>query len=278
MGTWCRTDADLPEHPKTVHLQSLLGTDLKGVVGALNLLWLYCVKYAADGVLTAHKICGISRRMDLHPMSDDDVLNALRSSGFVDREDDGTMRVHGFMDRNGRHLQEAERKRAARAATGPRDKSGRYKDSPRTVRGKSPTTGRNGTVRDVTNEKTLRPVGREAPASPPAGTASASPGGPGDGSPRAVAPQTVSAIRAAFPLHDVDLILAKLIDRDSREPYRDLDAAAWRWAEAARRDGTELRTVDGASYDRSLVLERASQLDAAAGDSTTEHAANPADG
>ena len=256
MADWCRMDADLPRHPKTLYLSGLLGTDVKATVGALALLWLFCTEHAKDGVLSEERrnLRGIARRMDLQPMLDDDVLRHLVSAGYVEQETDGSFTVHDYLERNGYKLRELERKRAVarkwratdRVRGAPKARlRRRRRDVDVDVDGK--------TFRDQSNVVAGRTgVAGQAPA--PSATEPAGPSG-SDGIASRFKPGAMKAVEAAFPAHDVELIARKLLTEI--RPGADLDRALWRWAESARAKGTELK-VRG--HDLEAERRRADQI------------------
>jgi hypothetical protein len=250
-------DADLPDHPKALHLMELFRTDLKGTIGALGLLWMFVTKHAPDGVLTRIKLRGISRRMDLHPLSDDDVVAQLVAAGCLNEMSEGAFEVHGFMERNGYHLREVERKRSAA-----KDIRDARKSRGRSARRSAPTrrdvTGRNET-QNLNTQSSLQ-VGRVSVPGQ-ATREAASPKGPAGND--AVAAQfgtgQLWAVQDQFREHDVALIASKLVaDPQCPPPGKARDRALWRWAESARRNGTELKAP--AAFDLEAEKERGRQL------------------
>lgn len=93
---WIRSDSNLPRHPKTLLLKTLLGVDLEVVIGRLHFLWWWCLDYALDGDLSKHdpKVIESSCHMP---------LKTLYKAGFVDSRP--YRRIHGWWELQGNYLQ-----------------------------------------------------------------------------------------------------------------------------------------------------------------------------
>lgn len=149
---WVESHVDLPRHPKLLRLCHRLKVAVPLAIGCLHLLWYWAMEYADEtgalGDLEPEELALICQ-WEGDPR---DLVNALLEAGFLDRDEDGTLRVHNWRRYAGRLLADRERKRRARAQERPEtaadeaqtvtspsaDESdvvrGTSADSPRTVR------------------------------------------------------------------------------------------------------------------------------------------------
>lgn len=92
---WLKLHQSLKEHPKVLQLAESIGISVPETIGRLVLLWLWCLDYADDGVITRyehgtiHKVCGIS-------------VDKLIDCGFVDTGNDD--KIHDWLDYVGEYL------------------------------------------------------------------------------------------------------------------------------------------------------------------------------
>lgn len=250
MPTWFRVDAGMPDHPKVAHLAHLAGCSENDALACLIRLWDWCTMYAPDGRLTDRRLMAVRSRLDRVSgvRFDDQMIEHLTTAGWLDRDRWGWT-VHDFMSLNGRHFRDAERKRESREKLGA-VRRGQSADSP-PLR----TDGRDGTDGRKTLALSETSAGRtvlpdEPRATPPAGPLAR--GG--------FAMELLTEVQAHFPLHDVVLIARKILaDPDCPPPGARRDKMLWRWAESARRAGTELlsaTTTDPAQRLAELLAQR----------------------
>lgn len=100
---YVQLDTDYFNHPKTIHLISLIGPEADVYPPRL---WTWAMKYAKSGVLKTPGMVETACRW-----KDDDgrLHKALVASGFLD--EDGVT-IHGWMERTGHGLQRYEEKKA----------------------------------------------------------------------------------------------------------------------------------------------------------------------
>ena len=163
---WFRVDCGVREHPKTQRLIDSTGLDEHQALGVLMMLWGWAALYAREGGIrrsyasTVLKVIGVPSRPDL------DLIEHLTAAGFLRRRGWGWI-VNDFKERNGTHLNEAERKRKERAKK--REVSAdASKDSPRTVRayGRTDVRSQNQSQNQSVPESSVS----TSPASPAIGT------------------------------------------------------------------------------------------------------------
>lgn len=111
--TWIESHSELRDHPKRKRLSRTLGLDLYQTIGLLNCLWWWVMDYAPDGDLSRFENADIADGLD-YPGDPDELMAALRSTGFIDGD-----QVHDWEDYGEklfrRREANAERMRAARA-------------------------------------------------------------------------------------------------------------------------------------------------------------------
>ena len=107
---WIRVDSDVADSPKVGALARELGITRDGALALLVKWWGWVARHKHSGDLSGVTAEDISEgcRWRGNP---DRLRSALCASGLLDR--DG--QVHGWIDMNGRHMTEAERKRSYRA-------------------------------------------------------------------------------------------------------------------------------------------------------------------
>lgn len=116
---WFMSFQELREHPKTLRLMRELKCGKPMAVGALHLLWGWCLEHAQDGDLSALD-SGVIADAACWPDDPDAFLAALVTSGFVDRDEKG-LRIHDWWEGAGKSLldldkhRESARKSAAKS-------------------------------------------------------------------------------------------------------------------------------------------------------------------
>lgn len=112
-------DLDLPEHPKTVQLQELLGLNELEVLGLLAYFWMWCMRYAEDGDLSEFSAIQIAKAARWN--GDAAVLHeGMKKSGWIDENN----QLHAW-DRWGGKTLKAKEKDARRQQ--------KYRDKKRTL-------------------------------------------------------------------------------------------------------------------------------------------------
>lgn len=105
-----KLDLDLPDHPRTLHLQRLLQIDRNQTIGLLANLWIWAMRYAEDGDLSRFSASDIASAARW-PGDPDQMMEALVASGWLN----GGAKLHAWEKFGGRLLQ-ANRKAAERMA------------------------------------------------------------------------------------------------------------------------------------------------------------------
>lgn len=111
---WFQSDRDLREHPKLLRFMRETRCNKALAVGALHLLWGWCLDHAPDGELAAYDAFVLADAASW-PDDPDKFFTALVKCGFVDVDDKGT-RIHDWWDGAGKTIErlEAGRERAQR--------------------------------------------------------------------------------------------------------------------------------------------------------------------
>jgi hypothetical protein len=146
---WVSIDADLEDHPKLAALVAQRRWSVERGLAFLFRFWRTVRRHAHDGDVTGWTDTYIGRMTNTPRPSG--LLADLITCGFVD-DADGRRIVHGWMERNGKHLWENATQEAraeggkkggkTRAETGERDAAGRYMRSVDAVwRGSGPASG-----------------------------------------------------------------------------------------------------------------------------------------
>lgn len=114
--SWIQSHTALSDHPKTRKLARILGTSKPTTIGHLHCLWWWAFDYAADGSLDRFDAMdiAIAAEWDGEP---DDLVSALVTAGFLDRDEDG-LTLHDWDQYGGKlhakRAADADRKRAER--------------------------------------------------------------------------------------------------------------------------------------------------------------------
>jgi len=101
---YVQLDADYYDHPKTLHLMSLIGPEADTYPPRL---WTWALKYAKAGVLRSNAMIEVACRWRGEPGK---LATAMMAAGFV--EMDG-LTLHGWMERTGKDILRYEQKRAS---------------------------------------------------------------------------------------------------------------------------------------------------------------------
>lgn len=263
MPEWFRMDVGIAHHPKTLRLRAALGCDLKAAVGVVTMLVAFAAEYAPDGVLSSDRTFGLAVRLDLPGLTDNEAVAALERAGFIKASPENGPAscpiLHGFTERNGRQLYEAERKRNFRARRRieqadrrARASGTRSQNVPGTNGTLSHTDGRTGRT-DVTDGRKGQRRNETAAA------------GHDPGLEARFEPGALAEAARHFPERDVPLIAQKVALAHPGLGSLALTRRFWGWCSSARDRDTERRPgLDGApadqSYDAASVLERAAAL------------------
>ena len=100
---WIEAHADLNEHPKTLHLESLLKCDRDQAIGKLVRFWWWCQKYCEDGDLRRYNDEALGGAVGLNGEQASAFIRAMVTAGWLDRKP--YFRVHDWWTYNGRFLQ-----------------------------------------------------------------------------------------------------------------------------------------------------------------------------
>lgn len=98
MVPWIQVYSNLPNHPKTYRLMELLGLKRKReAVGIVVSLWCWAVLNAMDGDLSCFPPKAIADVVEWNGRPDR-LYDALITAGWLDRGDDGKLRIHDWED------------------------------------------------------------------------------------------------------------------------------------------------------------------------------------
>jgi hypothetical protein len=178
-------------------------------------LWGWVAVYARSGRVPSRYVDALVAALEVAPNEREHALDVLVETGFLNRDRNGVV-AHGFLEHNGRQLNEMERKRRERERA--RTVRSVGADSPQTVHGQSaPTDGT-----DVTDEQRARKDG-------------------------GVSAATLGRLRERFPTLDIESIEAKLVVAHQERHYRSLDRAMVAWCQKAEANGWDRRAAAVAS-------------------------------
>ena len=117
---WIQSHQTLAAHPKTRKLAHLLNVSKPAAIGHLHCFWWWALDYADDGDLSRHDALDIAIGAEWDGDAEA-FLDAMRTAGFIDEDDDGARSIHDWQDYAGklvdRRRQNAERMRNARASS-----------------------------------------------------------------------------------------------------------------------------------------------------------------
>jgi len=117
---WIESHDNLKDHPKTRRAARLLGVSVPTIIGHLHLLWHWCLSYAEDGDLSAYDAADIAEAA-MWSGDPDQFVEALLNcgpagkKGFLERDDQGRLLVHDWMDYAGELIMKREELREAGA-------------------------------------------------------------------------------------------------------------------------------------------------------------------
>lgn len=93
--SWIRSDENLPRHPKTLALKSMMNIEMDALVGRLHFLWWWVLAYALDGDLSKKEPKVIEQACQIP-------FKFLIRAGFVDSRP--YRRIHDWWDNQGNYL------------------------------------------------------------------------------------------------------------------------------------------------------------------------------
>ncbi len=108
--TWIKSHTTLRLHPKLTRLRLELsaqtGQNLPRaqIVGHLHLLWHWVLEYAVAGDLSRYSAAEIAEAAEWQASAADEFVNALVACGWLDRDEGGQLRVHGWHEYAGELL------------------------------------------------------------------------------------------------------------------------------------------------------------------------------
>lgn len=97
---WTELHDTLPDHPKTKLLMAEIGSTKAHAVGLLCALWCFALRYGKEGKISMAYWRAFAA--DMGEKDPDGTLAALRSSGWVDSNGDGSVTCHDWDDYAGR--------------------------------------------------------------------------------------------------------------------------------------------------------------------------------
>lgn len=109
---WIESHQSLLNHPKTKALCRILGEPRAHVVGYLHCLWWWGLDYAQDGDLSKYPVEVIAEAAEI-PGDSARAVEALWQAGFLDKNDDGTYRIHDWDDYAGALVRKRNTRRRA---------------------------------------------------------------------------------------------------------------------------------------------------------------------
>ena len=120
---WIESHQTLRDHPKMYALIERLKITKPQAIGHLHLLWWWCVDYAQSGVFSLYSVAQIAQAA--HWTGDaQKFISALVETKFLDKDDNGLLSVHDWLDFCGDMMHkrisrlEAKRKRLTMADNG----------------------------------------------------------------------------------------------------------------------------------------------------------------
>ena len=134
---WVPVQDSLPEHPKTKRLARRWGVSRAEVVGHLTMLWLWAVRYAPSGdlsALTDAEIAEAAGHEQREGSCHEGFVADLEEVGWLGRADDGRLVIHDwdehlalYLDLLDQRAKATERKRKSRAKA--KEVTGQSRDS-----------------------------------------------------------------------------------------------------------------------------------------------------
>jgi hypothetical protein len=100
---WIKSEQSLANHPKLKAFARDLGISEVEALGHLHLMWYWVLEYADTGLVTKH-IDFLPEAMKWEK-SNNDLIEALIIHGFIDRDDDGSLRIHDWYDYSGNFVE-----------------------------------------------------------------------------------------------------------------------------------------------------------------------------
>ena len=117
---WIESHDNLAGHPKTRKAARSLGVSIPTMMGHLHLLWHWCLSYAEDGDLSGYDAADIAEAV-MWDGDPDQFIEALLNcgpagkAGFLERDEQGRLRVHDWYDYAGKLIEKREEAREAGA-------------------------------------------------------------------------------------------------------------------------------------------------------------------
>lgn len=108
---WIPLYLDVPDHPKTKRLARLAKCSTSEVVGLLVKTWVFAVRFGRDGVLVGYSDEEFTTALDIDDDDSSRIVDSMVRSGWLDRTDDGHLRIHDWDDHIGRHVRSLDDRR-----------------------------------------------------------------------------------------------------------------------------------------------------------------------
>src|SRR6478752_3069165 len=101
---WLESHGNLARHPKTRRLMQRMGWTLPHTIGNLHLLWYWALEYVPTGDLTKFDPDQLTQDLDLGDATPEEFIEALIDSGFIDRTEEGSLRLHDWPEYTAKSL------------------------------------------------------------------------------------------------------------------------------------------------------------------------------
>ncbi len=116
--TWIKSHTSIRLHPKVTRLRTELSISRPAAVGHLHLLWHWVLEYAPDGDLSRYSAAEIAEAAEWQASAADEFVAALVACGWLDRDDSGQLRVHGWQEYAGELLRRRSSSSAGASSAG----------------------------------------------------------------------------------------------------------------------------------------------------------------
>lgn len=108
---WIESHQTLLNHPKLLHLASLMEWDIDTAIAKLHRLWWWCLDYAPDGNVSRHSADMVALSIGLSADMGEKLINSLLESKFLVKNPKKNILVHDWLDYAGRYLRDSKYKR-----------------------------------------------------------------------------------------------------------------------------------------------------------------------
>lgn len=132
---WIQSHQELRYHYKTKRLARELKVSVPAAIGHLHCLWWWAIDFAPDGDLSKLDDYEIADAIGYEGDDESRAKTALVSAGFLDSNDDGTLKIHDWFDYSGKlgdvraDAREKNRERQAKHRAKKKAEAGTSRDS-----------------------------------------------------------------------------------------------------------------------------------------------------